>query len=229
MMGQSIFEKVVKKAFSFVGLNVSKYHGEYPEIWSNIDDFKLLFREIESHTVVSQDRCFMLYQMARYAESKEGEIAEVGVYKGGTGKLIAKTCPGKSVHLFDTFSGMPQETRSIDLHRKGDFADTSLDSVKMFLSDCGNVIFHPGFFPDTAEVVKDKKFCLVYIDVDIYQSVKDCLEFFYHRMVPGGVMLFDDYEWKDCPGVKKAIIEFLTNKPETPVITTRYQCVLIKA
>jgi len=142
--------------------------------------------------------------------------------------LIAKACPGKSVHLFDTFSGMPAETRGIDFHKKGDFADTSLDSVKTFLNDCSSVIFHPGFFPDTAAAIKDKKFCLVYIDVDIYQSVKDCLEFFYHRMVPGGVMLFDDYEWKDCPGVKKAIVEFLTNKPETSVITTRYQCVLIK-
>ena len=228
-MKQSVFEKIIKKAFIFAGLKVEKYHREYPEIWSNIRDFQLLFRDIEDYTVVSQDRCFMLYQMAKYVEGKEGEIAEIGVYKGGTGKLVAKACPDKSVHLFDTFSGMPEIERDIDLHRKGDFADTSLDSVKMFLSDCNNVIFHPGFFPDTAEAVRDKKFCLVYIDVDIYQSVKNCLEFFYHRMVPGGVMVFDDYEWRNCPGVKKAIIEFLAGKPEVPIITTRYQCVLIKA
>jgi len=227
-MKPSILEGIVKKTFRIMGLKVEKYHREHPELWSNIADFQLLFGQIENRTVVSQDRCFMLYQMAKYAESKEGEIAEVGVYKGGTGKLIAKTCPGKSVHLFDTFSGMPQTTRSIDLHEKGDFADTSLDSVKTFLSDCNNVIFHPGFFPDTAEAVKDKKFCLVYIDVDIYQSVKDCLEFFYYRMVLGGVMVLDDYECLSTPGSKKAIAEFLADKPEVPIIITREQCVLIK-
>jgi len=82
-MKQSIFERVVKKAFSIVGLKVEKYHSDYPELWSNIVNFQLLFRAIENRTVVSQDRCFMLYQMVRYAESKEGEMAEVGVYKGG--------------------------------------------------------------------------------------------------------------------------------------------------
>lgn len=211
-----------------MGLEVRKYNRGFPELWSNIEEFQRLIKELDGHTLVSKDRCFMLYQLARYANSKEGEIGEVGVYKGGTGKLIAKTCPNKRIHLFDTFSGMPKEDPSIDHHRKGDFSDTSLESAQEFFMDCDNVVFHPGFFPNTAHAVKDRSFCFVYVDVDIYQSVKDCLEVFYNKMVPGGIIVFDDYEWKACPGVKKAVIEFLIDKDEVPIITARYQCMLIK-
>jgi hypothetical protein len=228
IMGQSAFEKMVKKTFSLVGLNVAKFHGEYPEIWSNIADFQFLFKDVENHTVVSQDRCFMLYQAAKYAGNKEGDIAEVGVYKGGTGKLLAKVCPNKIIHLFDTFTGMPEVGTYAEYHKEGDFSDTSLQSVKQFLRDCGNMVFHPGFFPETAVDIKEKRFCLIHVDVDIYQSVKDCLGFFYDRMVPGGIMIFDDYEWKSCPGVKQAINEFLAGKKETVFITTRYQCMFLK-
>jgi hypothetical protein len=170
----------------------------------------------------------MLYQLAKYANAKDGEIAEVGVYKGGTGKLIAKACPDKIVHLFDTFSGMPREDSSIDHHTEGDFSDTCLASVEKFLKGCDNIVFHPGFFPSTGHCVKDRSFCFAHIDVDIYKSVTHCLEFFYDRIVQGGLMVFDDYGWKACPGVKKAVGEFLLDKAEIPIVTTRYQCMLIK-
>ena len=89
--------------------------------------------------------------------------------------------------------------------------------------------FHKGFFPDTAGPVADNKFCLVHVDVDIYQSVRDCLEFFYPRLVSGGFMVFDDYEGKNCPGVRKAIDEFLVDKPEVQIATAPFQCMILKA
>jgi ubiquinone/menaquinone biosynthesis C-methylase UbiE len=200
---------------------------EGPELWVNEEYFHLLFNEIAACTLVSADRCFMLFQMARYAQRKQGEFAEVGVYKGGTARLIAKVCPNKKVHLFDTFSGLPKGNPDIDIHEQGDFADISLESVQNFLRDCNNVVYHPGFFPDTAKEIIEK-FSLVHIDVDLYQSVKDSLEIFYNKLVPGGVMVFDDYEWPAYPGVKKAVNEFLIGKPEVPIITAKYQCMLIK-
>jgi len=87
------------------------------------------------------------------------------------------------------------------------------------------------FFEKSAHclVKSPAKNAFIYADVDIYQSTRSCLDFFYPRMVHGGVMIFDDYEWKGCPGVKKAISEFLAGKNEIPIITTRYQCILLKA
>ena len=54
------------------------------------------------------------------------------------------------------------------------------------------------------------------------------MEFFYDKVVPGGVIVFDDYGWQNCLGVKQAIDEFLNDRIETPIITTRHQCILIK-
>ena len=222
------FEKIINRLLLFVGLRLQKCDREYPELWGKDNNFQSLFKEIENRTLVSQERCFMLYQFAKYAQGKHGDFAEVGVYKGGTAKLIAKTCPDKCIYLFDTFSGMPTEDRSIDIHKLGDFSDTSLHNVRRFLRDCDNVVIIPGFFPDTSSMIGDKVFYFVHIDVDIYKSVKDSLEFFYSRMIEGGVMVFDDYGWKNCPGIKKAISEFLLEKRGIPIIVAKYQCVLLK-
>ena len=48
-------------------------------------------------------------------------------------------------------------------------------------------------------------------------------------MMTGGVIILDDFEWKDTPGVKKAIDEFLKGKNEVPIISALYQCLLIKS
>jgi hypothetical protein len=67
-----------------------------------------------------------------------------------------------------------------------------------------------------------------YIDVDIYQSTLDSLNFFYPKMLKGGFMFFDDYMGKNTPGVKKALDEFLIDKKEIPIVTTVGQCVIVK-
>lgn len=191
-------------------------------------EFTALFREVEGRTLVSPDRCFMLFQFARHATTLPGEMAEVGVYRGGTARLLSRTCPEKIIHLFDTFSGMPPVDEDIDLHREAEFSDAPLQSVQTYLADRKNLRFHPGTFPQTARDLADRRFCLVHVDVDIYRSVADCLDFFYPRLVPGGCLVFDDYDWEGCPGVKKALDEFLAGKTIHPIRTARHQCLLIK-
>lgn len=199
-----------------------------PDLWRGREEFLALDREIRERTPVTRDRCFMIYQLARHAAGLEGDFAEVGVFRGGTARLTARACPSKTLHLFDTFAGMPGVDRSVDHHREGDFADTSLEGVKAFLAGCENLAFHPGFFPDTAKGLEERRFAYLHCDVDIYESVLACLEFFYPRMTPGGVMLFDDYEWKDCPGVRKALDEFLAGKPERVIKTTLNQGLILR-
>ena len=150
--------------------------------------FDQLFESIKGHTLVDKDRCFMIYQLMRHASCIPGDVAEVGVYKGGTAKLIAKSCGSHSVFLFDTFEGMLEADSKKDLHKAGDFADTSEEKVKQFLGDCPNAKTIKGFFPETGEDYENRKFCFVYIDVDIYKSIRDCCEFFYPRMNVGGII-----------------------------------------
>ncbi len=176
-------------------------------------------KDLESHTLLNRGRCLLLYALASKIQKLElkGDIAEVGVYKGGSAKLLAITFSDKTVHLFDTFVGHPSTyNREIDgkYHWMGRFNDVSLQEVKEYLKDYKNVIIYKGIFPETAKPIKDKVFCFVHVDCDIYQSVMDCCIFFYPRLVPNGVMLFDDYTSSTCPGATKAVKEFIQDKIE---------------
>ena len=163
----------------------------------------------------------MLYQYARQTAQLGGEVAEIGVYKGGTAKLLAILCArnSKSLHLFDTFEGLPPTDLEKDILKEGDFGDTSLQKVQSFLDDNANVTLYPGIFPATSAPIEDKIFCLVHIDVDIFQSVMDCCHFYYPRVVPGGMMVFDDYGDISCPGAKMAVDEFFRDKPAKPLLS----------
>ena len=198
-------------------------------LWDRDPRFNEIMKSI-TYTLVDRIRCYMLYQFAMQAARLEGEVAEIGVYRGGTARLLASAFgpSGKTVHLFDTFEGMPSTDPDRDAHHKGDFSDTSLESVQRSLEGCGNVAFYPGFFPGTAPPIAGLKFSLAHIDVDIYRSVLDCCEFFYPRMVAGGMMVFDDYGFESCPGAKTAVDEFFRDKRERPCYIPSGQCILIK-
>lgn len=190
--------------------------------------FEDIYKSVIEKASVIEVGCFLLYQFLKHASKLEGEVAEVGVYRGGTAKVLAEACPDKPIHLFDTFKGMP-DILEVDKHLIGAFDETSIEEVREYLKEYPNVYLYPGIFPSTIEAVKDKKFCFVHCDADIYKSTFDCLDFFYTRMVKGGVMLFHDYNFRQCPGVKKAISEFLVGRPEYPIyLVVQYYCLIIK-
>ena len=198
--------------------------------WDDDTDFNRLHQQLLGYTVVSKERCFMIYQFARQAAQLPGDVAEVGVYKGGTAKLLARAfgATDKSIHLFDTFSGMPRTDPERDVLKQGDFGDTSLESVKAYLKNPMRVHLYKGLFPETAKSVEDHVFCLVHVDVDIYRSVMNCCEFFYPRLPHGGIMIFDDYGDRSCPGARAAVDEFFADKTETPCCLTTGQSLLIR-
>lgn len=110
----------------------------------------------------------------------EGDIAEVGVYKGSSAKIIAEAT-NKEIHLFDTFEGLPESDGQF---KKGEYK-SSYEDVKNYLN-YPNVHIYRGLFPETARPIKDRKFSLVHLDVDIYSSTLQGLEFFWPRMSWGG-------------------------------------------
>lgn len=152
-----------------------------------------------------------------------GDIAEVGVYKGGTALEIAKNTLS-NIFLFDTFEGMPYYSENIDKDWKlGSFNDVNYDQISKLFSNFDNVKIFKGVFPkDTSHYLENKSFKFVHLDVDNYQSYKECLEFFYEKMVQDGIIIFDDFNCDCCPGANKAIDEFFSDKKEkiiTGVIT----------
>lgn len=199
-------------------------------IWEQDTAFGGLWRQIEHRTVVDRRRCFMLYQYARQVRTLPGDAAEVGVYRGGTARLLARLLADdrRRLHLFDTFAGMPAVDPLKDRHARGDFGDTTLEAVQAYLADCVGVQLHAGLFPATATPIAQTTFRFVHIDVDIYQSVWDCCTFFYPRLVPGGVMVIDDYGLRTCPGAKLAVDSFFATTPEAPCYLPTGQAVVTR-
>lgn len=199
------------------------------EPWDRDGEFQPLLASIQDHTLVDKVRCYVLYQTLQQCLTLDGTIAEVGVYRGGTARLLA-TLGGrarKRVHLFDTFGGMPETDEGKDWHAAGDFSDTSLDAVKTFL-DGLDVAFHPGVFPQTAAGLQSESFCFVHVDADIHRSVWDSCEFFYSRLVAGGVFVFDDYGFVTCDGAKQAVDTFFADRAEVPCYLPTGQCLVTK-
>jgi O-methyltransferase len=186
------------------------------------------------YTLVSPDRLWVLYSLARQVLALEGEFVECGVYKGGTALLFAKiigeqTRPDKkSLHLFDTFQGMPEVNAQKDLHRKGDFSDTSLATVRARLAAFPWAVFHPGILPATFGEIATSRICLAHVDVDIHDAVWSCCEHIYPKMAPGGVMVFDDYGFESCPGAREAVDKWFADKPEVPLVLPTGQAVVTK-
>lgn len=229
----TIIRKIIREGFASLGFQIERLPSGPSDpihLWDDHHELNKLMQYIYGHTVCDKLKCFMIYQFARQASSTQGAIAEVGVYKGGTAWLLSRIFKDtqKTLHLFDTFSGMPSTNVDKDIHQKGDFSDTSLESVKAYLNDCNDVFFYQGIFPETAGPIQHMKFCFVHIDVDIYKSTMDCCNFFYPKIENGGIMIFDDYGTLDCPGVKKAVDEYFTDKSEIPCYLPTGQCVIIR-
>ena len=154
-------------------------------------------------------------------EGIEGDIAELGVYRGNAARVLHELVPDRQLYLLDTFSGFSandltdnEPTASVT----GDF-HAGLDEVRAFVGDHPSIHYIPGYFPESAaQLPEDARFAFVNLDVDLYEPIKAGLEYFYPRLAKGGMMAIHDYANSCWPGVKKAVDEFLHDKPERLVV-----------
>jgi O-methyltransferase len=166
---------------------------------------------------------YQLVAAARSTAKLPGAVAEVGVFKGATARLILDALPGKTLHLCDTFEGLPDSQDGMD---KGQFCG-SLEEVRQYLND-PRVQFHRGYFPrDTAHEIENERFSFVHLDVDYYDGTLAALQFFWPRMVTGGIVLTHDYVW--LPGPTRAFDEFFRDRVEPVVELAGIQALAIKA
>ncbi len=203
------------------------------KFWEQDQHFIKIYEKIKRLTVASNLKCYTIYQILKQCSDTKGDIAEIGVYKGGTACLI-KEClvdSNKSIYLFDTFKGIPEPDFEKDpfyFEKTEFFKDTSLASIKKMFAKDENIFVVDGKFPETSNIINDNVFSFVHVDVDVYKSVMDCCLFFYPRLVKGGILLFDDYGDYSCPGAKIAVDKFFIDKAEHPIYLPTGQCVVLK-
>lgn len=156
-----------------------------------------------------------LDEMLEHVKGLSGDYAECGVYQGdGAQYIYERMAPGASLWLFDTFSGHGKPSPFDDAvnHPLGRYSDANQEKVRERAPHARIVM---GNVMTTLPVLalgwdrKGVKFRFVRVDLDHYIPTKFVIEFFRTRMVPGGIMEFDDYEFSECPGATKAVDEVI--------------------
>lgn len=148
----------------------------------------------------------------------QGNIAELGVYKGDFTKAICNYFPERKIYLFDTFEGFMEEDISIE--QKGSFSkaikghlkDTNVELVLKKIDGPENCIIKKGYFPETAKDIIHERFAFVSIDTDLYKPTYEGLKFFYDRLNFGGYILIHDYNHEMYLGVKEAVRRFCNER-----------------
>jgi O-methyltransferase len=175
-------------------------------------------KQIGKETVLSRRQINNLINMLYKAMDLPGDVAECGVFRGGSTSIILNEIKNtsKTLYALDTFEGIPDADSSKDVHKNKDFNKTSYELVYNKLKSISNNFeLIKGNINITLDKIKDKRFCFVHIDTDTYMSYKVALNFFYPRT--NGIILFDDYLIRSCPGAKLAVDGFFEDKPETIV------------
>lgn len=223
-----------------------KYYFETDEVFSSI--FRAgVERSGSGHDPgVIHQRLYNAVQLLRYALDLDGEVAECGAFQGLSSfvfcnyiHLARPEFDGGGYHIFDSFEGL-SEPSAQDVSELGDEGSDkrfkqagafrgSLEVVKTTLRDFPRIEYHRGWIPQSFEGIPEKKYKFVHLDLDLYVPIKGSVEYFYPRMVKGGVIVIDEYGFIRWPGARKAVDEFCDEHGlTTPVSLTTGNGVLIK-
>jgi hypothetical protein len=210
------------------GYRLQKLHGA-----AHGDEFAELHRAVRLFTMTSVERQQALYDAVAYIIENdiEGDIVECGVWKGGSAMLVAmmlraRGVTDRTIYLYDTFAGMSEPTpKDVNMRGKGaqerwlslkretfnewDYA--SLEEVRKNMASteypAEKLVFVEGKVEDTIPAVMPEKIALLRLDTDWYESTRQGMEHLFPRLVPGGILILDDYgHWK---GARDAVDEYL--------------------
>lgn len=177
----------------------------------------------DERTFLNADRLYTLWQAAAQMPAGAAAVAEIGVYKGGSSRLIAEAlqAAGRVVPLYscDTFRGHTIVDEALDgRHRVGkQFRSTTGRShapgVRKYLARYDFVSVLEGDIRETSAAVADQRaFGMVHIDVDVHPITRFCLDFFAERVLVGATLVVDDYGFTTCKGVKVAVDDFVRER-----------------
>ena len=205
-------------------------------IWPSNERFRQASAAWKAVPGLPDDRRFFLLGTAAGVRGVAGDTADIGVRFGTSSYFILCGIDdaGKQHHLFDSFEGLSEPTtedRGAGGHaawKQGQLLaeeQVTQKNLHMYEDRCR---YYKGWVPARFPEVQDRSFAFVHIDVDLYQPTRDTLDFFYPRVNPGGVIVCDDYGSTLCPGARKAMDDFMADKPEAIFQIPTGQALVVK-
>ena len=228
-------KKLLKRTLRSVGLDVGRYRPQRSDEIAGIQDLSVEEKRIVSSvlpfTATSVERIVTLMNAVNHicANGIGGDIAECGVWRGGSMMTVALTLlarrdTSRSLYLYDTFEGMTAPTendRSFDgvtaeqqlratPPGTGVWCYASLEEVRANLLSTGYPVdklhFVKGAVEKTIPQVRPNHLALLRLDTDWYESTKHELTHLFPVLDKHGILIVDDYgHWE---GARKAVDEY---------------------
>lgn len=199
-----------------------KLRKRFHELQDNI--FWEIVRDVHDFTQLPVEPMWSLYEAVRYLALRgiEGDFVECGVFFGGASMLMAKTLlsVGQSspeLWLYDSFQGFVGEQAHDDVTWYGDSINARFPDFDGIAKDNISSTGYPpeklrlvkGDIEETAARNENGDIALLRLDTDTYHSTKAELEHFYPKLVPGGVLIIDDYG--HAFGARRAVDEYFAS------------------
>jgi O-methyltransferase len=171
--------------------------------------------------------------IAEEARSVPGCVVECGVWRGGmTAGLVAVLGKDRKYYLLDSFEGLPpaqpidgpaaiawQQNTSAPEYFDNCSAGPEFAQTAMMKAGAKRFELVRGFFNDTLPTFDPEPIALLRLDGDWYDSTIECLNHLFDRVVPGGIIILDDYyTWDGCA---RALHDFLSSNKAVERIQSR--------
>lgn len=149
-----------------------------------------------------QWRVYIVCWFADFVKHLEGDFVECGVNTGAYSRAVIDYIDfnslEKTFHLFDTYEGLSNEQvtqrekdAGIDVYMGNHYKDVYNEVKKTFAPFNSKVI--KGRVPDSLMQYQGGKICYLSIDMNVVAPEIAAAEFFWPKLVAGGVMILDDY------------------------------------
>lgn len=181
---------------------------KYPIISEQIDrlELKIILEELEQVIINKND----------------GAIVEFGCYAGTTSlfiqRLLQKMSATTQFHVYDSFAGLPEKLEVDESvvgsqFRVGELYVSKTKFIKNFnKAQLPLPHIHKGWFKDLSVDDVPAKIAFAFLDGDYYESIVIPLKLIWPKLVPGSIVIIDDYQNEALPGASKAVDEWIANR-----------------
>lgn len=226
MKGNDVLRSLIKRGFHLAGLKVERRDRLEETIPDDYNHSPFLPRVYRG----SLDRYLYFLNQLEKVRHLEGDIVECGVSIGHGALLFLLMSEylgvERTYYGFDSFEGFPApgEKDGVTPITGKDFWANPSETVLRVLKDGRvpeetirtRVRLVKGYFQETLPRYVGK-IALLHLDCDLFDSYKVALRTLYDKVVPGGIIMFDEYDDARWAGARLAIDEFFADKSEKPV------------
>jgi O-methyltransferase len=154
---------------------------------------------VKSYANGYENSLIHIFQSIKYlaATKTRGEVAEFGIFKGGTIVFIAKTLEHfgfkeTKVFGFDIFEGFPSRRSIFDLYTNPDCEFKDFSAVQSYCESF-NIEVIKGDICDTFKIIDGIPLMLSFFDTDNYSPTRVAWDACFQHTVKGGIFAFDHY------------------------------------